>query len=139
MSESDKSKPRVLVVEDDPTSCELMSVILGGLTSVEIAMEGESALVKVKQSLEEGSSYSAILLDVMLPGMDGYQILEQIRHLESQRGIVPGSGAKIIMISSRDDESAFFDSFTGGCDAYLVKPIKRAELVSLLKDLGVGI
>ena len=114
---------RVLIVEDDS---KLAGLIRRGLTregmAVDIAPTGEDAVPRA-----EATAYDAIVLDVMLPGIDGFEVCRQLRE-----GGVP---SPILMLTARDgvrDRVAGLDS---GADDYLTKPFSYAELLARLRAL----
>jgi two-component system, OmpR family, response regulator len=114
---------RVLVVEDEVKMAALLRRGLGesGLT-VDIAIEGERAV-----EMAGASEYDAVVLDVMLPGIDGYETCRRLRR--------DGVWAPVLMLTARgaiEDRVAGLD---GGADDYLVKPFAFAELLARLRAL----
>jgi two-component system OmpR family response regulator len=114
---------RVLVVEDEP---KMASLIRRGLVSeglaAEIAGRGEDALMNAA-----GASYDAIVLDVMLPGIDGFETCRELR----RRGI----WSPVIMLTARDAVEDRIRGLDGGADDYLVKPFAFGELMARLRAL----
>jgi two-component system OmpR family response regulator len=113
----------VLVVEDEVKMAALIRRGLGeeGLT-VDVAESGEKAL-----GLARASGYDAIVLDVMLPGIDGFETCRQLR--------AEGVWTPVLMLTARgalDDRVAGLD---GGADDYLTKPFSFAELLARLRAL----
>lgn len=110
-------RKKILIVDDDENIAELISLYLNKeCYETQIAYNGENAL----QSFSEFSP-DLILLDVMLPGMDGYQICSEIRK---------SSNVPIIMLSAKGE---VFDKVLGlkiGADDYIVKPFDSNELVA---------
>ncbi len=110
-------KQKILIVDDDENIAELISLYLNKeCYETQIASDGETAL----QSFVSFSP-DLILLDVMLPGMDGYQICTEIRK---------NSNVPIIMLSAKGE---VFDKVLGlkiGADDYIVKPFDSNELVA---------
>ena len=115
---------RVLLVEDDP---EISGFIVRGLTEerhlVDLVTDGNAAV-----EMAGAEEYDAVVLDVMLPGTDGFAVCRAIR----DRGLdVP-----VIMVTARD---AVADRITGldeGADDYLVKPFAFEELLARLRALS---
>src|SRR6201989_1399757 len=114
---------RVLVVEDEVKMAALLRRGLSeeGLT-VDIAPEGERAV-----AMAGASEYDAVVLDVMLPGIDGFETCRRLRR--------DGVWAPVLMLTARgatDDRVAGLD---GGADDYMVKPFAFAELLARLRAL----
>jgi two-component system alkaline phosphatase synthesis response regulator PhoP len=113
----------VLIVEDDPTMAEMVSYNLRrqGL-EVEIAHDGPRGLQRAR-----AKDVSLVLLDVMLPYLDGVQVAEQLR---AARPDLP-----ILMLTARGEEEVKLRGFAAGADDYLTKPFSMDELVVRVKAL----
>src|SRR5690554_983440 len=115
--------PHILVVDDEESISTLLQYNLeqGGFT-VSIAMNGKTALQK---ALEQ--SFDLIILDLMLPEMDGLEVCKQLRSNKIQ--------TPILMLTAKDDE---FDKVLGlelGADDYLTKPFSPREVVARVKAI----
>ena len=114
------SKPKILIVDDDNNIAELISLyLMKECYDTRIENDGESAL-KAFSSWQP----NLILLDLMLPGIDGYQVCREIRHT---------SDVPIIMLSAKGES---FDKVLGlelGADDYMIKPFDTKELVARVK------
>lgn len=124
---------KTLIVEDDFTSRLLMQELLNRYGPVHIAVNGLEATEAVRLSLEAGEPYNLICLDIMMPKKDGHQALKEIRAMEEEHGIISTRGAKIMMTTAVNSIKSVSTAFHGLCDAYLVKPIKRATLLEELR------
>ena len=115
----------ILLVEDEPDSAELMSHILEleGFRVVE-ARNGEEAL---RQAFDP--EIGLALLDVMLPGIDGFEICRRLRH-DARTAHLP-----IAFISAKARHEDRQAGMEAGADVYLAKPISRAALVSAVRWL----
>ncbi len=115
-------KKRILIVDDDENIAELISLyLIKECFDTEIADNGEDAIAKFK-------SYRPhlILLDIMLPGIDGYDVCREIRK---------DSNVPIIMLSAKGE---VFDKVLGlkiGADDYMVKPFDSNELVARVQAI----
>ena len=113
-------KTKILLVDDDPNIRQLVNLYLAreGF-EVDMAERGDEALKKVL-----ASPPNLMLLDVMLPGMDGWQVLREVRKT---------SNVPIIMLTAKDET---FDKVLGlelGADDYIAKPFDMKELVARIK------
>lgn len=128
---------RMLIAEDDVTSCMLLEELLKGYGSVTAVGDGVKAVEMVEKSLESSEPFDLICLDIMMPEMDGQEALKRIRDLEEKRGILSSDGSKILMITALDDVKNLSRAFKGLCDGYLAKPINREKLMAELRNLGL--
>jgi len=112
----------VLVVEDDPT---LLSTLAYNLSRegylVLTAADGESGLATARREMDR---LDLVVLDVMLPGMSGFQVLRQIR---------AASDIPILMLSARGEEQDRIDGLELGADDYVVKPFALRELLARVR------
>lgn len=105
-------RPEILVVDDDPTVREMLGVTLGDEFQVRFAATGGDAISELA-----ARPPVAMLLDVAMPGVDGYDVLEVRR----QQGLAPRTC--VVMLSAEDDGRALVRSWALGADCYLTKPI----------------
>jgi len=114
---------RILVVEDEK---KVGSFIKKGLEeenyAVDIAYDGEEGL-----TLAQINEYDLILLDIMLPRLDGMEVLRQIRR--------NGSNVPILMLTAKDSVGDIVSGLDGGSDDYLTKPFSFDELVARVRAL----
>lgn len=114
---------RLLVVEDD---VKLVRALERGLRqegyTVDLAATGDDALAKASDS-----DYDAVVLDVMLPGVDGFSVCEELRR---RKRWVP-----VLMLTARADVNDRIRGLDGGADDYLVKPFDFGELLARLRVL----
>ena len=110
---------KVLVVEDDFSTAELIKFTLGTKDiSVDIAGDGGEAIKKVRTNTPD-----VIVLDIMLPTMDGYQVCELIKHNVLWQGI------PIIMLSAKVQREDISKGLEKGADEYMTKPFEPNKLM----------
>ena len=88
-------------------------------------------------ALEDGEPYDLICLDVMMPVLDGYQVLKAIRNIEVERGIPKEKKVKVIMTTALNEERNVKMAFELGCEAYSGKPIDVEKFEKVLQKLGL--
>lgn len=115
-----KEKQRILVVDDDENIAELIGLYLNKeCFETKLVYDGEQALKAVKDFAP-----NLVLLDIMLPGIDGYEVLREIRR---------GGSLPVIMLSAKGET---FDRVLGlelGADDYIMKPFDSKEMVARVK------
>jgi two-component system KDP operon response regulator KdpE len=111
---------RILIVDDDRSLLELLTDYLGRLGyDVRGVPDGQQALACLDDSPPE-----LVLLDVTMPGLDGWQVLARIR---------AASQIPVIMLTARGDEPEVLRGFAGGADDYVTKPFSFAQLAARIK------
>ena len=115
-------KKHVLVVDDSPTERQLaMTRLQKAGYVVSTAVDGEDALQKVVAELPP-----LIVLDIIMPKMNGYQVLRQLKSAPETRHI------KVILVSSKDQESDRFWGMKQGADDYIAKPYPDDTLLNAI-------
>jgi CheY-like chemotaxis protein len=116
---------RILVVDDERQNRQLLEVILEGEGyHVLTAASGREALEKIAGELPD-----LVLLDVMMPGMDGYQVASLIKADAATKSI------PVILLTALDDRSSRSHGLSAGAEDFLTKPIDRAELCLRVRKL----
>lgn len=116
---------KILVVEDDPASLTLITEILKGYDyTVVSALDGRSAL-----DVSKRENPDLIILDVMLPALNGYQVCERLRSMSQFRN------TPIIMLTVLNEDSQRIRALEAGANGFLSKPFKRVELLTRIKAL----
>ena len=119
-------RPRILIVDDERQNRQLLEVMLqpeGFLITT--AASGEEALARVAEEAPD-----LILLDVMMPGMDGYQVAGRLK------GNLATKNIPVIMVTALDNRTARMLGLSAGADEFLSKPVDRAELVVRVRNLS---
>jgi len=118
-SDETSGRPRVLIVDDNADMREYVAGLLSRRYDVEEAREGASALAAVGRRVPD-----LVLADVMMPGMDGFALLDALRSNDRTRGV------PIILLSARAGEDARLQGLDAGADDYIVKPFTARELLA---------
>ena len=117
--------PKILVVDDDPDIVEILryNLSLGGY-DVKSAFNGKEAIKKAKIFLPE-----IILLDVMMPEMDGIEACSLIKEIPSL------VNTRIIFLSARSEDYTQLSAFDAGADDYISKPVKPKVLLKKIESI----
>ena len=113
---------KVLIVEDDKILAKTVEQCIGSKYEVDHAYDGEEGILYAEQGI-----YDAIILDIMMPIKNGYEVLNTIR---SEKIFTP-----VLILTAKDGISDKVNGFRSGADDYLVKPFNREELLARLEAL----
>ncbi|MGE4557581.1 MAG: response regulator [Desulfovibrionaceae bacterium] len=124
---------RVLVVEDEFLSRKVLKSFLAPFFDVDVVVNGVEAVEAFRLALADHHPYELVLMDIMMPEMNGIEALKAIRGIEQERGLQP---AHCLMITALSDPKTVITSFhEGGASGYLVKPVDKRKLYSELEKL----
>ncbi len=127
---------RILIAEDDFISRRILQKYLAPFGVCDMAVNGREALTAFSLAWEEGEPYRLIFLDIMMPEMDGKEVLKNIRSMEKEKGVQEQDRAKILMTTALNDPSNVLEAIKSQCNDYLVKPVEKIRLLEKLKKLG---
>lgn len=119
------SRKKILLVDDSSTTLLLEQMVLNGsgyeLHTAKDGDAGVNAALAVRPDL--------VLLDVVMPKMDGFEVCRRLRADEGTRDV------PIILVTTRSEEVNLEKGFEAGCNDYILKPINAAELLAKVKNL----
>ena len=119
---------RILLVEDEERIRKVINIIIRGEDIlVDEAEDGAQAVDKISKN-----DYDLVILDLMIPEIDGFGVLERIRNEERTREL------PVIIVSARTSDKDILDGLKGGANYYIPKPFEPQELISSL-ELILGI
>jgi two-component system cell cycle sensor histidine kinase/response regulator CckA len=116
---------RVLIVDDEPHNRELLRIMLAAEgVEVQTASSGQEALARLAREPAQ-----LVLLDIMMPEMDGYQVLARIK------GDPATTSIPVIMVTALDDQNSKMLALKAGAEDFLTKPVDRVELYVRVRNL----
>jgi two-component system chemotaxis response regulator CheY len=127
---------RILIVDDDVTSGLVMQKMLTRYGETKIASDGKQALQVFKEHILKKEPFDLMFLDIMLPEMDGQEVLKNIRDFEVENAIMGSDGVKVIMTTALDDNKNILTAFRSQCEGYIVKPVSLTKIKSQMQSLG---
>jgi two-component system, chemotaxis family, chemotaxis protein CheY len=125
---------RILIVEDDLICRFMIQRLIESHCDCDVAVNGREAVDAFNLAVRGNRPYDVILLDIMMPEMDGQQVMKEIRQIEEKKGIIYPQGVKIIMTTALDDPKNVVSAFHSLCDSYLVKPIIEETLFKKIRE-----
>lgn len=129
---------RVLVVEDEPRLAENIARALreGAGYAVDVTGDGAQGLYLAQTA--EGSGYDLVVLDLMLPGLTGLELLRRLRAGPATAEAAPGRGGArtpVLVLSARDEKESVVELLNAGADDYVAKPFDLGEFLARAKAL----
>ncbi len=116
----------ILIVEDEQDVLALVAEVIGGDSGYRIiqALDGPQALDLARRQRPD-----LVLLDVMLPGMDGFEVCRRLKADPETSGI------KVVFVSARDADQDIEQGMAAGAEFYMTKPMRITDLSARIKDL----
>ena len=128
---------RILIVDDDAPNRKLLKAMVEKLGECETVENGKEAIAAFKKAWEEWNPFDLIFLDILMPEMDGSEVLAKFRELEKEKHLPDKLRVKIIMVSGVTEKEMVMACLRDGCDDFLVKPLEMKLLFSKIKNLGL--
>lgn len=128
---------RSLVVEDDFANRIVLQHLLLPFGECDIAKDGTEALAAFERAQEEGNPYDLICLDLRMPHLSGLEVLRELRAREQKRQIRHPQSVRVIVVTAVDESREVIETYSAGCEAYLVKPIAKQLFLKELHKLGL--
>ena len=128
---------RILIVDDDTPNRKLLTDIVSKMGECDAVAGGQEALSVFEKAWEDWRPYNLIFLDILMPGMDGREVLHEIRKLEKAKNMSEQHQARIIMVTGISEEETVMDCLKNGCDEFIVKPIDIKLVLEKVKKLGL--
>ncbi len=129
---------KCLLVDDDELARELVAHYLEGIAECDMAVNGVEAVDKFRSAFEGGTPYDLIILDIVMPEMDGNTAAKEIRLIEKEWGVSINDGVNIMVLSSLNTPNDVIQAYVSARSAaHLVKPVQPGKLLSTLSKLGI--
>lgn len=127
---------RILIVDDSKYQRFLIQSLLSGYGACDEATDGAQGVEMFRLALELGRPYGLVVLDILMPLMDGHTALRQIIALQDAAGVAEGARAKALMLSTLDDPQTMLTAqFESGADMFLTKPFEGSTLIEAFENL----
>lgn len=127
---------KILIAEDDLANIKFLSKLLGRHGDVTVAEDGIKAVDTFVSALNDGVPFDLVCMDIMMPKLDGYKALQNIRDAELKAGLRKYERCKVLMTSALD-EAAGSEKVCQDYDAYICKPIDIHDFERIIKNIGL--
>jgi DNA-binding response OmpR family regulator len=116
---------KILIVDDEPSFVKTLTKMLANRNFVVLTVsDGNDGLIKAKDEQPD-----VILLDLMMPKMDGFEMIKRLKSDEVTSGI------PVLILTGRNDTEARFKTYRYSADAYMVKPFRLPDLITKINQL----
>jgi len=126
---------RTLIVEDVHFLALILERMIEPYSKSDYASSGALAIEKYTKAFTKGKPYDLICLDLLLPEMDGFDVLRSVRHFENEFNLDASSRVKIVVISTFNDRKTVAKARKAGCDGYIAKPFRKDKVLEVLASL----
>ena len=129
---------RILIVDDSKYQRQLVANCLREVGTCDEAEDGRQAVLLFATALKTGKHYDLVVMDILMPEVDGHKALETIVAMQHEAGLAPEQRSKSIMLSSLDDPKNMMQAqFQSGADIYITKPFEADTLLEALTSLDL--
>lgn len=128
---------KTLIVEDVHFLALILERIINPFGPVDFAPNGRKAIDLCSKAFAKNEPYDLICLDLLLPEVDGFEVLYHIRHFEDSFNIPKDDRTKIIVISTFNDSKTVTRASRAGCDGYIAKPFRKDKILEELQIHGL--
>jgi len=127
---------KCLIVEDDRISSQVVEKMISRYGSYDAVADGKEAALFFRRAHESQSPYDLVLMDIMIPEVDGLLSVTAIRKAEEQMNVAMAKRVKIIMTTALDDPRTIMKAlYESDANSYLIKPIRLQKLEDELRTL----
>ena len=131
---------KILIVDDSNSARGLVASYLEPFGECDQAANGREAVELFADSLKKHKPYDLIIMDVVMPEMDGIEAMRAIRGMEAERGISENARSRIVTLSSRiDPEPMLTAQLECQADTYITKPFDKSVLMEAITNLGLAL
>jgi len=126
---------RFLIVDDDESIHLLLQTMLEPYAACDYVLTGEAGLETFCKAQDEGNPYDVVMMDILMPGMDGHQAAQAMRALEKDRKVGRQDQFELVMISSLVDDINVSKAFLHAeASCYIVKPLDKIKVLDELRQ-----
>ena len=133
-----KSNLKTLIVDDERVSRAKMKKILESFGECEAVDSGRGAIDAFKRAWENRAPFDLITLDIVMPDMNGADVLYDIREIEKEKNIAQEKQVKILMVTSDSNKDMIITCIQAECDDYIVKPFDGEMIKGKLEKIRSG-
>ena len=126
---------KTLIVEDVQFLGMILERIVEPYSMVEFAKDGSEAIDMFSKAVVKNEPYDLIFLDLLMPKIDGFEVLFHVRKFEDDFNLDADKKSKIIVVSTFSDAENVTKARKAGCDGYIIKPYRKDKVLEELRSL----
>jgi len=126
---------KILIIEDNPVAQLLQKNIMSDFGVCDTVDGGEAGIDLFSLALEEKSPYDIILLDLVMPGMGGADVLKKIRKIENSHHVKGLDRSKVVVSTTTTESATLMDLFRAEADSYIFKPLTKEKITREMTNL----
>ena len=128
---------KILIVEDNPVNYRMLQSLLSQYGETEVAVNGKTGLAAFERAYQKANPIELIFLDLVMPEMDGHEMLRLIREFEKSKGVTEEDRqVKVVISTNQETTQDVILSYEQGAHHYFLKPYSPSELEDLMSLMG---
>ena len=128
---------RILIVDDEIVSRTKMDTLMRSFGECRTAENGRQAIALLEEAVSDGQAFDLVTLDINMPDMQGPEVLQHIRALETNRHIPENKRSCVVMVTSQSDKANVLSCIGAGCNDYITKPFNIQIIRAKMDKLGL--
>jgi two-component system chemotaxis response regulator CheY len=127
---------KILIVDDEEMGRTVMEEMFNRYGRFASVATGKDAVRVYEKELEKDKGFDLVLLDISLDDINGLEVLNQIKAIESSKEKEPEKKTVVVMVTAHSEKDLVIDCIRAGCKGYLIKPLKQEVVDKKLLELG---
>lgn len=127
---------KILIVDDEMVNRNLLEILIQPYGKTGVAADGKEAYEAIVSAHNQNEPFDVVFLDIMMPEMDGHEVLKKVRKWEEKNLKYGYSDMKIVMVSALGMKEHILSSFKEGCEFYIIKPVSRERIDDVMAKMG---
>jgi len=128
---------KILIADDEIVSRNKMQKLMDKIGDCLAVESGKEALDVLKQAFLADKPFHLVMLDIVMPEMDGIETLTEIRAFEEEKKVPQEKRVKVIMVTAYSDKKTILKCIRAGCDDYIKKPFKKEMIIKKMVKQGL--
>lgn len=124
---------KILIADDDSGNSRILHSLLSEYGECNCVVNGQAAVFAFKKALSSGTPYALVMMDIMMPMLDGNEAVKEIRRAEKEMDVKKVNEVPIVMVTSLAEQKDVMKAMGSGASWYMIKPISKDNLLDVMK------